>query len=46
MLSKRKPKYSMKNLSATLQAADNPLENEVGKHEQQKTLQAYSTQCT
>ena len=40
MLSKMKPKFSTKNLSATLQAVNNPLENEVRKHEQQKTLQA------
>ena len=28
MLSKRKPKYSTKNLSSALQAVNNPLENE------------------
>ena len=30
MLSKRKPKYSAKNLSAILQAVNNPLKNIVG----------------
>ena len=40
MLSKIKPKFSTKNLSAALQAVNNPLENEVRKHKQQKTLQA------
>ena len=40
VLSKRKPKPSMKNLSAALQAVNNPLKNVVGIHEQQKTLQA------
>ena len=37
MLSKRKPKPSTKNLSAALQAVNNPLKNVVGIHEQQKT---------
>ena len=30
MLSKRKPKNSTKNLSATLQAVNDPLENQLG----------------
>ena len=33
VLSKRKPKSLVKNLSATLQAVDNPLENIVGIYE-------------
>ena len=33
MLSKRKPKYSAKNLSAALQVVNNPLENEIEIHE-------------
>ena len=33
VLSKRKPKSSAKKLSATFQAVNNPLENEVGIHE-------------
>ena len=33
MLSKRKPKSSMKKLSAALQVVNNPLENKVGIHE-------------
>ena len=33
MLSKRKPKYSVKNLSVALQAVNNPLENEAEIHE-------------
>ena len=40
VLSKRKSKSSALNLFAALQAVNNPLENEVGIHEQQKTLQA------
>ena len=36
MLSKRKLKYSAKNLSAALQAKINPLVNKVGVHEYQK----------
>ena len=40
VLSKRKLKSSALNLSATLQVVNNSLENEVGIHEQQKTLQA------
>ena len=36
MLSKRKPKYSMKNLSTTLQAEINPLVNKVEVHKYQK----------
>ena len=40
VLSKRKPKSLAWNLSTVLQAVNNPLENEVGIHEQQKTLQA------
>ena len=40
VLSKRKPKPLAKNLSAALKAVNNPLKNEVGIHEQQKTLQA------
>ena len=39
VLSKRKLKSSVLNLSAVLQAFNNPLENEVGIHEQYKTLQ-------
>ena len=35
VLSKRKPKSSAKNLSAALQAVNNPLENTVGIHGQQ-----------
>ena len=34
MLLKMKLKFSTKNLSAALQAVNNPLENEVRKHEQ------------
>ena len=33
VFSKRKSKYSAKNLSAALQAVNNPLENKVGIHE-------------
>ena len=33
MLSKRKPKYSAKNLTTALQAINNPLENDVGIYE-------------
>ena len=40
VLSKRKSKSSALNLFAALQAVNNPLENKVGIHEQQKTLQA------
>ena len=40
VLSKRKSKSSAWNLSAALQVVNNTLENEVGIHEQQKTLQA------
>ena len=40
VLLKKKPKPSVLNFSATLQAVNNPLENQVGIHEQQKTLQA------
>ena len=40
VLSKRKPKFSTQNLFAALQVVNNTLENEVGIHEQQKTLQA------
>ena len=40
VLSKRKPKSLALNLPAALQAVNNPLKNEVGIHEQQKTLQA------
>ena len=40
VLSKRKLKSSTYNLSATLQAINNPLENEDEIHKQQKTLQA------
>ena len=32
VLAKRKPKSSVKNLSAALQAVNNPLENKVGIH--------------
>ena len=39
MLLKRKPKSSVQNLSTALQTINNPLENEVGIHKQQKTLQ-------
>ena len=39
-LSKRKLKPSALNLSAALQAVNNPLKNEVGIHEQQKTVKA------
>ena len=39
VLSKRKLKSSAKNLSAALQTVNNPLNNEVEIHEQQKTLQ-------
>ena len=35
VLSKRKPKPSVYNLSAALQAVNNPLENKVGIHGQQ-----------
>ena len=38
VLLKRKPKFSAQNLSAPLQAVNNPLKNEVGIHEQQKTF--------
>ena len=38
VLSKRKPKSSVKNLSTAPQVVNNPLENIVGIHEQQKTL--------
>ena len=40
VLSKRKPKSSVKNLSAAFQVVNNPLENKVRIHEQQKTYQA------
>ena len=40
VLSKRKPNSSAENLSVALQTVNNPLENEVGIHEQQKTFQA------
>ena len=40
VLSKRKPKSSTENLSAALQVVNNPLENKVRIHEQQKTYQA------
>ena len=40
VLSKRKPKSSAYNLSAALQAVNNPLKNVVGIHEMQKDLQA------
>ena len=40
MLLKKKLKNSTKNLSVTLQVKINPLENYVGVHKQQKTLQA------
>ena len=40
VLLKRKQKPSTLNLSAALQAVNNPLENQVGIHKQQKTLQA------
>ena len=40
VLLKKKPKPSVLNFSATLQAVNNPLENQVGILEQQKTLQA------
>ena len=33
VLSKRKPKYSAKNLSAALKAINNPLENEIEIYE-------------
>ena len=33
VLLKRKPKSLVKNLSATLQAVNNPLENKIGIHE-------------
>ena len=36
MLSKRKPKHSVKNLSAAFQAEIDPLVNKVGVHEYQK----------
>ena len=34
VLLKRKPKTSVKNLSAALQTVNNPLKNQVGIHEQ------------
>ena len=40
VLSKKKLKSSAKNLSIARQTVNNPLENEVRIHEQQKTLQA------
>ena len=46
MLSKRKPKNSVKNLSTALQAVIDPLENQLGYISKQKTLQAQSTLCT
>ena len=46
MLSKRKPKNSMKNLSATLQAEIDPLNNQLGYKGEQETLQIQSTLCT
>ena len=46
MLSKRKPKNSMKNLSAALQAEIDPLDNQLRYKGEQETLQAQSTLCT
>ena len=46
MLSKRKPKNSMKNLSAALQEEIDPLDNQLGYKGEQETLQAQSTLCT
>ena len=40
MLSKRKPKNSMKNLSAALQVEIDPLDNRLGYKDEQETLQA------
>ena len=40
MLSKKKPKNSVKNLSAALQAVINPLDNQLGYMGKQETLQA------
>ena len=40
MLSKKKPKNSVKNLSAALQAEIDPLENQLGYKGEQETLQA------
>ena len=40
MLSKRKPKNSMKNFSAALQAEIDPLDNQLGYKCEQETLQA------
>ena len=40
MLSNRKPKNSMKNLSATLQTVINPLNNQLGYMGEQENLQA------
>ena len=40
MLSKRKPKYSAKNLSVALQAEIDPLVNKVGIHKYQKDPQS------
>ena len=46
MLSKRKPKNSMKNLFAALQVEIDPLDNQLGYKGEQETLQAQSTLCT
>ena len=40
MLSKRKPKNSVKNLSAALQEEIDPLDNQWGYKGEQETLQA------
>ena len=40
MLSKRKPKNSVKNLSAAFQMEIDPLDNQLGYKGEQETLQA------
>ena len=46
VLSKRKLKNSMKNLSAALQAKIDPLDNQLGYKSEQENLQSLSTLCT